>query len=385
MQSVQKQLVNPPAAVLSRAPSAVVATRMLMVGPHRTRTLGGISTAIDGLLRAATATEFEVRHIASQNDEYRGLGKLALAVVALLQYVWTVLRWRPQVTMIHVGSNASLYRKAVFITLARGLGQRVVTHFHAGDFDHYYERQSARGKRFIVAGLRRSHKLIAVSQAATQRLRELLPDADIVMIPNGIRTQEFAPTAPKQDAHVRLLFVGGMGKLKGERDLLRALQRAAERAPQLRVSLLGHGAESVEALIDECGIRSRIEHLGPVPHAARAQFFQQANLFVLPSYGEGMPMAVLEAMAAGLPVITTHVGGIPELITPGAEGFLLAPGAVQELADRIVWLANDAPLRQQMGQRARAKAQQFDEAIVMQRLLHEVRTSVYPNHNLEEQ
>jgi glycosyltransferase involved in cell wall biosynthesis len=359
-------------AVKPVADGAARAPRILMVGPHRTHTLGGISTVIDGLLRAAPAAGCEMRHIASQSDAAHGWRKFALALLAMGQYVLTVLWWRPTVTMIHVGSNASLYRKAVFLTVARCLRQRVIAHFHAGDFDHYYARQSRWGQRLILAGLRRSHKLIAVSEASAQRLRELLPGANIVMIPNGIQTQNFAPRPRAEDEFVRLLFVGGMGKLKGERDLMRALQRAAARAPQLRVSLLGHGADTVQTLLDECGVRSLLEHLGPVPHAERFPYFRRADIFVLPSYGEGMPMAVLEAMAAGLPVIATNVGGIPELIAHGVEGFLLAPGQVKELAARIVQLANDAELRQRMKQQALVKAHQFEERHVMQRLLKEL-------------
>ena len=366
--------------------SATASTpRILMVGPHRTRTLGGISTMIDGLLRAAPAAGCEMRHIASQCDETHGWRKLVLAVSALLQAVWTIVWWRPSVTMIHVGSNASLYRKAIFITVARGLGQRVITHFHAGDFDHYYERQRPFGQRWIRSGLQRSHKLIAVSQASAQRLRELLPAADIVMIPNGIQTRDFAPLPRERDAFVRLLFVGGMGKLKGERDLIQALHLAVARVPQLRVSLLGHGAESIETLCEESGLRAHIEHLGPVPHAERAKFFRQADFFVLPSYGEGMPMSVLEAMAAGLPVIATQVGGIPELITHGVEGLLLAPGQVQELAERIVLLAKDPQLRTQMGQLALAKARQFDEEQVMERLINELRDQESRRKKIEKQ
>lgn len=331
---------------------------------------------IDGILRAAPDAGFSLRHVASQNDEYHGFGKLALAVSALLQYVLTVIVWRPHVTWIHVGSNASLYRKAIFIMVARWLRQRVVAHFHAGDFDHYYERQSEFGKRFIVAGLRRSNKLIAVSQASAQRLSELLPNANIVMIPNGIKVQDFAPIQRQRDAFVRLLFVGGMGKLKGERDLLRAMQIAVERAPQLRISMLGYGAETVESLCDEYGLRARIEHLGPVLHVERASFFRRADIFVLPSYGEGMPMSVLEALAAGLPIIATNVGGIPELIMHGAEGFLIAPGNVTELAEHLVTLANDAALRVRMARASLIKAMQFDEQQVMQRLFVELRTMV---------
>lgn len=349
-----------------------VMQRVLMIGPHRTRTLGGISTMIDGLLRAAPTAGCEMRHIASQCDEVKGLSKLPLAARALLQYVLTVIVWRPNVTLVHVGSNASLYRKAVFIVVGRWLGQKMIAHFHAGDFDHYYEKQRPQGQRLILSGLRRSHKLIAVSQASANRLRQLLPNADIVMIPNGIKTQEFAPVVRKRDGFVRLLFVGGMGKLKGERDLLRAFQIAVARVPQLRISLLGHGAETITTFCDEAGLRPYIEHLGPVPHRHRAEFFRQADLFVLPSYGEGMPMSVLEAMAAGLPVISTKVGGIPELITSGQEGYLLAPGDVQAFAEQIVRLATDAELRTQMGQRARDKAQLFDESRVMTALLKEL-------------
>lgn len=363
----------PHATVPGSMSDAGVTLRVLMVGPHRTRTLGGISTMIDGLLRAAPGAGCELRHIASQCDETRGWSKLGLAVVALWQYVLTVFWWRPNVTMIHVGSNASLYRKAVFITVARWLRQRVITHFHAGDFDQYYQRQGKFGQRVIRTGLHRSHKLIAVSEVSAQRLRELLPDADIVMIPNGIKTQDFAPIARTHDGYVRLLFVGGMGKGKGERDLIRALQLVAPHAPQLRVSLLGHGAESLLSLINECGVQAQVEHLGPVPHAERARFFRRADIFVLPSYGEGMPMSVLEAMAAGLPVIATNVGGIPELITHYAEGFLLVPGNIQELAEGIALLVNDSQLRAQMGQRALAKVRQFDEQQVMERLINELR------------
>ena len=372
MQNLKEQSVT--ASSVYSLDAVVTAPRILIVGPHRTRTLGGISTVIDGLLRAAPKAGYEVQHIASQNDEYQGMKKLVLATAALLQYVLKIIWWRPNLTMIHVGSNASLYRKAIFITVADWLRQRVVTHFHAGDFDHYYEQQSKLGKRFIQTGLRRSQKLIAVSQATAQRLRQLLPDAEILMIPNGIKTREFAPIERERDQYVRVLFVGGMGKLKGERDLIQALGLAVKLAPQLRFSLLGHGAAGMRMLCDDHGILARLEHLGPVPHAERAQFFRSADIFVLPSYGEGMPMAVLEAMAAGLPVIATNVGGIPELITHGAEGFLISPGNVQDLAERIVRLANNQNLRLQMGQLALNKVQQFEEQHVMERLLQELRT-----------
>jgi glycosyltransferase involved in cell wall biosynthesis len=347
--------------------------RILMVGPHQTRTLGGISTVTNELLRSLIKSEFAIHHIASQVDEYRQGGKFMLALAALLRFTLMLFWWRPDLTYVHVGSNASLYRKAFFITLARCFRQTILTHFHAGDFDHYYDRQSRMGKWWIRSGLRQSHRLVAVSQASAKRLKELFPETKVVMIPNGIEIAEFAKTMRPAASYVRLLFVGAMGKLKGERDLLQAVHQAAARVPSLRLLLLGHGAETMEQLCHQYRLWPIIEHLGPVPYNKRHTFFQQADFFVLPSYGEGMPIALLEAMAAGLPIIATRVGGIPELIENEVEGFLIEPGDITTLAARIECLANDPVLRDRMGARSREKAQQFDHQVMISQLTQEIR------------
>lgn len=371
----QNQPVNSPPSEATFLPVAAIASppRILMLGAHPTKTLGGISAVINELLRSPLTTEFAFQHIASQRDDLRRFGKFVLTLTSLWRFVLALVWWRPQLIYIHVGSNASLYRKAFFIALARACRQTILTHFHAGDFDHYYHRQPRLGQWWIRYGLRQSHKLMAVSQASAQRLRELLPSALITVIPNGINTAAFAQTQPPQDSFVRLLFVGAMGKLKGERDLLQAVRSIVARNVPLRLALLGHGAETIDPLCQQFQLQSFIEHLGPVPHNERYAFFQRADIFVLPSYGEGMPMAVLEAMAAGLPVIATRVGGIPELIDDCVEGFLIEPGDVDVLANRIALLVTDETLRRQMGARARAKAQQFDQATMVTQLTQEIR------------
>src|SRR5437667_12536943 len=99
--------------------------------------------------------------------------------------------------------------------------------------------------------------------------------------------------------------------------------------------MLGYGSETVLELCEETGVLRLLDYLGPVPMNRRAVFFKQADFFVLPTYAEGMPVSVIEAMAAGLPVITTPVGGTPELITEGVEGWMVEPGDVGALAEKI--------------------------------------------------
>ncbi len=344
------------------------APRILIVGDHPTRTLGGISTLINHILHSPLASEFEFRHIASQADELGKLGKLGLALGALIKFGVLLLWWRPSVAYIHIGCGPSLYRKIAFITLARLFGRRTLVHFHAGNFEPYFAQQSALGRFLIRYGLGQSERFIAVSRELKQSLSKLWPEAEITFVPNGVRTALFAGPRVAVGESVRLLFVGKMGALKGEEDLLRALQRLVQAGLSFRLDLVGPLSDTIAARCQEAGLQPMIDQLGPVPLAERIAFFKRADIFVLPTYAEGLPIAVLEALAAGLPVISTPVGGIPELIEDGVEGYLVAPGDVEALANRLAQLIQDADERQRMGARARAKARHFDEDLMLAQL-----------------
>ena len=362
---------------------AMARPRVLMVGPHRTKTLGGISTLIDEILNSSLAAQFDFREIASHTDEYGKFGKFWLAVRALLQFAMTLLRWQPDVVYIHVGGNASMYRKIPFITLARLAGCPVISHFHAGDFEPFFARQSRFGRWLIVRGIGQSTRLITVSKQLGQLLNRLLPKAKVAVVPNGVETAIFTNTSETRhaDSFVRVLFAGTMGRLKGERDLIEALKRVPNVSSRVRLVMLGRCTETIEAFCRESGLWPIIDHFGSVPLNERAIFFKWADLFVLPTYAEGMPMVVLEAMAAGLPIITTSVGGIPELIEDGVEGLLIQPGDVGALADRITQLVEDKLERQRMGARGQAKACEFDLSLILERLGGELRV-VLPASNL---
>lgn len=120
-----------------------------------------------------------------------------------------------------------------------------------------------------------------------------------------------------------------------------------------------------------------VEHLGPVSMNQRVKCFENADIFVLPTYAEAMPISVIEAMAAGLAVITTPVGGIPELVSDGEDGLLVPPGDVSALAEKIAMLASDTEARVRFGARAQVKARQlWDMDDYVQRLRKEIQATV---------
>ncbi|MFZ1701745.1 MAG: glycosyltransferase family 4 protein [Pyrinomonadaceae bacterium] len=345
------------ATTKDRSGDGIKPPRILMVGTHLTKTRGGISTLITEILNSRLSSDLQIRYIESQAEDFGKFGKAVLALKSITRFAWDCLTKQPSLTYIHLGSNASLYRESIFIYVGKILGKRVIGHFHAGDVSLYLPRQRKLAQHFIRNALNSCDELIACSQESARQLRILAASPRITVINNAINTDGFDVTSANTEkteveAPTRILFVGAMGKLKGERDLLHAIATASNAGANIKASLLGYGAKSLGNLAAELGISTLIEHIGPVPFAERIQFFLRADIFVLPTYAEAMPISVIEAMAAGLPVISTTVGGIPELITDGVNGILVEAGDVKALTDKILTLCRDKPMRQTLGNNA---------------------------------
>ncbi|MBK7931940.1 MAG: glycosyltransferase family 4 protein [Acidobacteria bacterium] len=351
--------------------------RILMVGMHLTKTRGGISTLTADILKSSFVVENEVRYIASQAEDFGPFRKLLLAAASFVRFVCLCLFWRPLLVYVHMGSNASLYRESLFVLVGKMFRTSVIVHFHAGDIDNYYPLQPKFGRVFIKSSLAKCDRVIAVSLESSRQLWELDRQLKITVIPNAIDTSAFrerSSTAESTfDEPIRILFVGAIGKLKGEKDLIAALARVRNEIPETLVSILGYGAEDLAAECTAHGIADLIEHLGPVSMDDRIAFYERSDIFVLPTYAEAMPMSVIEAMAAGLPVITTNVGGIPELIEHQIEGLLHEPGDITALAHQIKRLANDRTKRFALGTRARSRV---DEQMNFSKYVDRLRSEI---------
>lgn len=346
--------------------------QILMVGMSLTKTRGGISTLIGEILNSGLKDEFAIDYIESQAEDFKDFDKLILALKAIFLFVVKILTKNPKLVYVHIGSNASLYREPFFIVLAKIFGKKTVAHFHAGDVDEYLEKQSKIGRKFISWAISLSDKLIAVSKDSANKLQKLAPKNKIEIIHNAIDTKPFA-FSPKRfedrGENVQILFVGAMGKLKGETDLADAVKILAEKHTNFRVSFLGFGSENLENYCKKLEIEKFIEFVGAVSSSERFAFFEKADIFVLPTYAEAMPMSVIEAMAAGLPIVSTTVGGIPELVGEAEEGFLVEPANVEKIAEKLSILIESKELRVKMGEKAREKVgKQLDFRVYTEKL-----------------
>jgi len=167
---------------------------------------------------------------------------------------------------------------------------------------------------------------------------------------------------------VKILFLGRLGKRKGIYDLIDAAKHLKSR--NIEIDLFGDGnLEEFKKLIEDNNLQEKVKIMGWISGEKKDEVLRNSDIFILPSYSEGLPMSILEAMAVGLPVISTPVGGIPEAVEDGINGFLVKAGDCVELTKKIDLLADDRALREEMGEQGyRIAKEKFDIKIIIKNL-----------------
>jgi glycosyltransferase involved in cell wall biosynthesis len=194
----------------------------------------------------------------------------------------------------------------------------------------------------------------------------------VTLIPNGVDLSTFQPGSPPPDAGpLRVICVARLIKRKGQHHLIEAVQRLAAEGVDVTLSLVGTGdsLEAYQALARRLGVERRVEFVGYVPRESIAAHFSTAHVFALPSYNEGMAIAALEGMAAGLPVVLTRTGGTGDLVEEGVNGLTFGWADVDALAAHLRRLATDRALVRQMGAASRARAMRYSWDAIAERFL----------------
>jgi glycosyltransferase involved in cell wall biosynthesis len=237
--------------------------------------------------------------------------------------------------------------------------------------------------------LRDADAFVAMSREIRGEMRRAgVAEDKIALIPHGVDTERFHPAsaAERADARARLglpaeacvvAYTGRLLRGKGLEDLLAAFARVAAAAPAAHLLIVGSGAGQTLSVEDELrrtaagpGLAGRVTFTGRLDDVAEA--LRAADVFAFPSVYEALGLSLVEAAATGLPAVGARTGGIVDVIEDGASGFLVAPGAVDELAARLLELVADAEARARRGRRAREVAlERFDErrALVRYRAL----------------
>jgi glycosyltransferase involved in cell wall biosynthesis len=263
---------------------------------------------------------------------------------------------------IHITVAGSTLRKYLISRQIVRKNIPFILHLHTSEYHIFYSRLPPPVQRRIQRLFLNSQGVIILSHGVLKDYRQtilgdLLP---VWILPNPVALpQEFGA---KHSSHLRLLFLGRLGSHKGSDRVLRALSGLPMNVRErVTVCMAGDGkVDATRKLAHELGLAAQVEVRDWIGGEEKLCWFRDTNGFILPSRLEGLPMGMLEAMAWGKALIVSPVGGIPEFVTDGVEGFLVPPDDIDAIADAIRKLAENPELRAQMGMAARRRVEPLD-------------------------
>jgi glycosyltransferase involved in cell wall biosynthesis len=314
-------------------------------------THGGISAVVAAWRAGGLFERWPIEYIVSHRVGTRG-EKFVTAVEGF--QAWLALAWRHGrgILHVHAASRWSFWRKAAYMAAALAAGWPVVFHLHGGRFIHFHQALGPFGRAAVRFFLDRAAVIVVLSERWAAWMHGITSNPRIVCLPNPVALPP--PTSAVREPDL-IAFAGRCEAAKGVYDLLEAVSRLRPVCPRLRVECAGDGDMArLRRRALELGVGPQVTMRGWIGERERETLLARATVFVLPSHVEALPMSLLEAMAAGCPVIATKVGGIPDLVRDGENGLLVPPGKPGALADALRRLLADPVLAGRLGQQARS-------------------------------
>jgi glycosyltransferase involved in cell wall biosynthesis len=327
--------------------------QIVMIGSAR-ETRSGISAVVNVYFSHGLFRRWRACYLPTHGDGTR-LRKAGIALASWLAFMARLLTGQVALVHVHLSSGPSFWRKCLFVLPARVLGVPYVLHVHCGRFAALHRGRAAWVQALGRSVFRKAHAVIALSEGAREALATIAPDCRFAVVPNPVQIPEWQAALERSPPTV--LFLGTLKPHKGVYELLQAWPSVLEAVPDARLVIAGSiGTARARELARSLGIEQSVHMPGWVVGEEKSALIRQAWVFALPSHAEALPMAILECMAAGVPVVSTPVGSIASAVEHGRTGLMVAPGNVAEISRAIVALLADPARRKEMGPAARRRA-----------------------------
>lgn len=321
--------------------------KVLMIGAGRD-VKGGVSTVVNQYYEAGLDNLVDLTYIPTMEDGSK-IKKLLVAAKAYSSFCKVINDI--DIVHIHMSHRASFYRKSRFIEKAASAGKKIIIHMHGSEFDVFYEKEcNDKQKAYVKRIFSMVDIVIALSEEWKNKLSVICNPGKIIVLHNAVILPDFERT---DYSDKNILFLGRLGKRKGAYDLLEAIPGVLDVVPDAHLFLGGDGdMEEIKRIIEEKSLSGSVFYIGWVTGEKKDKMLRKCSVFTLPSYHEGMPMAILEAMSYGQIVVSTNVGGIPKVIDNDINGFLVTPGDIENLSQKLI-IALTNPNKNYIGSGAR--------------------------------
>lgn len=331
--------------------------RVLMIGPHPSRSFGGMSTVIQEILASEEiASSYSIDMWPSFID-----GSLIRRAAYSLskELLFRMSKKQYEVYHIHVACDTSTWRKRRYIEMLGAQACHVVMHVHGSHYDSFFDSCTERQQAMIRDLYSKVGSVIVLSEEWHDFFVEnrICDPSKLTVIHNAVEI----PASNRTDyENERVLFLGRLSDRKSPDTLLEAIPLILKEHPRAEFFFAGDGdVDCYRRMAESIGVADNCRFEGWVSGEAREDLFSRCSLFCLPSKSEGMPMSVLESMARGLAVIATPVGGVPQVIEKGSNGFLVDVGDSVSLAKLIIRLLDSPQLKRLIGEAGRNTAKEM--------------------------
>jgi glycosyltransferase involved in cell wall biosynthesis len=330
---------------------------------------GGIASVCASYRDGGLFERLGVRYL-STFEQGSAARKMAAAASALLRFTGLLFTRRVALVHVHVATNASFWRKALFCELARLARVPYLLHLHSGDTPAFVQRCGSLGRRWVMRTLRGAQRVVVLSAEWQAWLRTLDPTLPTEVLPNPVPPAPAANAADARSAEPSILFLGRLQAAKGVPELITAFAEVRRVLPAARLVLCGEGDRAaVHEQLAELKLLGAVECPGWVEGERKRALLASSWVFALPSHHEGVPVGMLEAMAAGLPAVGTPVGGVPGLVRASGGGLLVPVGDAAALAQALLSLLTDRALAGRLGTQGQQHVQAHNGLDVVERRL----------------
>lgn len=338
---------------------------ILFVAPNYKKRKGGIASVLTNYKK--NIQNFNFFPSAYFSSKWLNFSFLPFTLLCFIFYL--IINPKIKIVHIHGASRGSFYRKYFFFFIAQKVfHKKVIYHIHGGGFHLFYKNASKNVKCYIERMIDDSDSLIVLSQEWEAYFRKTFQQKNIRVINNIVEKQK---EEEKQDIDIiTLLFLGKIGSGKGIYDLLNAIVNNREKFKNKIQLVIGGDGEvnKLLKLIKEYELESIVSYIGWVSGERKKQLFKEATIMILPSYKEGLPISLLEAMSYSMPIISTNVGGIPQILEEDINGKLVEPGNTNAIKEAIFYYINNKDQIKIHGKSSYNKVQSFFPKNVIQNL-----------------
>ncbi len=328
----------------------------------------GPSTATQIILKSRFVDEFNVIHIETADRRpLNHLGKIDLTNIYLALKHYLLLFHRllfSKANLVYIPicqETIGFLRDVPFIVLSKLFGKKVVLHLRGGHFREFYNSSNKVMKYVIEQTLKRIDRMIVLGHSLKILFDGLIPEEKLSVVPNGlnIALDKVGYKNPEKN-HLMILFLSNLIETKGFKDVLYSVKKVTQYHRNVRYVFAGSWRRDevrfeCENYLKREKIIDYVEFKGTVTGRNKTRLLQDANIFAFPTYYsmEGHPWSVVEAMAAGLPIITTDQGCIKESVIDGENGFIIPKRDPDSVAEKIIYLIERSEVRERMGKKSR--------------------------------